>query len=187
MTVHYYDATTSTPHRSESTKSHGDLTATRMYTTERQPDVEREVEEDFELHYRVTDTTGFLDKLLPVEPTIVDKILQRMEKDRLYFSQSQRWAGFPEPGSMFKENSLYRPFNDIVEAIRLAAEKLRSGTASEVGPTMWVDYHSKSPSTQDSQAAQLRPDVLFALKFLADHANLEQIKVRIPFLMSFPC
>lgn len=185
MTVHYYDASSGTPHRSELQKHRGDLTATRMYTTEYQPDVEQAVEQDFSLHYRLTDTGHFLDKLLPVEQAIVDSILQTEEVSRLYNSRSKRWVGFSEPGSKFRENSLYGPFNDIVEAIRLTAEKLRSTTASDVGPTMWADYHSKSPKTQDSQAAQLRPDVLFALKHVADHAKSEEYEVRIRSLCDF--
>src|SRR5260221_3371653 len=178
MTTHYYNASSATPLRSELKKRHGDLTATRMYTTERQSDVQEAVEQDFKLHYRVTDTTQFLDKLVPVERTIVDKILQSTEVKRLYDSQNKRWAGFPEPGTKFKESSIYRPFNRIAEAIRLAAENLRKGTPSEVGPTTWADYHSRSPTTQDSKAAQLRPDVLFALKLVADHAKSSAFQVR---------
>jgi len=121
-----------------------------MYTTELQPDVEQAVEEDFRLHCCVADTTEFLKRLLPVEPATVKKIFQKMKDNKKYDTQSQRWAGFPDPNSQFKENSLYGPFNTIAEAICRAAEKLRTGTAMEAGPTMWADYHSRSPSTQDS-------------------------------------
>jgi hypothetical protein len=109
------------------------------------------------------------------------------DEKKLYDSQSKRWAGFPDPKSKFKENSLYGPFNKVAEAIRKAAEKHRTGTASEVGSTMWADYHSRSPSTQDSQAAQLRPDALFALRFLAEHTRSKEFKVRTSFSLSFPC
>jgi len=183
MTLHYYDTSTGTPHHSKSKKHPGDLTATRMYTTELQPDVEQAVEEDFRLHCCVADTTEFLRRLLPVEPATIQKIFQKMKDDKKYDTQSQRWAGFPDPNPNFKENSLYGPFNAIAEAIRQAAENLRTGTATEAGPTMWADYHSRSPSTQDSQPAQLRPDILFALRFLAEHSS----KVRTALLTSFPC
>jgi hypothetical protein len=162
-------------------KSHGDLTATRMYNKELRADVQEAVEQDFTLHYRVTDTAQFLDKLLPVEQTIVNNILQSMEDQDLYNSQSKRWVQFPDPETKFKENSLYGPFNTIAEAIHLAAQDFKKGTASEVGPTKWADYHSKSPKTHDSQAAQLRPDSLFALKLLADHAESKEFQVRISF------
>jgi hypothetical protein len=136
------------------------------------PDIKQTDEENVRLHYCVTDTYHFLDKLLPVEPDIVDKILQKMTDDRLYDSQSERWARLPDPGPEFEDESLYGPFLDIVEAIRLAAENLRTGTA-KVGPTMWADYHS-----QQTQVARLRPDVLFALKSLADYVQSEESKVR---------
>jgi hypothetical protein len=159
-----------------------------MYTTERQADVQEAVEQDFKLHYRVTDTTQFLDKLLPVEQAIVDEILQSSEVKKLYDSQNKRWVGFPEPGTKFKESSMYGPFNRIAEAIRVAAEKLKKGTLSEVGPTTWADYHSRSPTTQDSNAAQLRPDVLFALRLVADHAKSStfQVRYRSQMILRFP-
>ena len=183
MTIHHFNAssTSTTPHRSELKKSHGDLTATRMYTKECQADVQEAVEQDFTLHYRVTGTTQFLDNLLPVEKTIIDKIFQSPDVQKLYDSQKRRWSNFPEPGTDFKENSIYGPFNRIAEAIRLAAEKLKKGTPSEMGPTTWADYHTRSPKTHDSKAAQLRPDVLFALKLVADHAQSSAFQVRIPF------
>ncbi len=122
MTVHYYNASSGTPQRSELKKSQGDLTATRMYNVEQ--DVHEAVEQDFTLHYRVTDTTQFLNKLLPVEQAIVEKILKLEEIEQLYDSQRKRWIYFPEPESKFTENALYDPFNRITEAIRVAAEKV---------------------------------------------------------------
>lgn len=119
-----------------------------------------------------------IEKLLPVESAVIRKIFKKMKDKKLYVSQSKRWVGFPDPNTEFKENSLYCPFNNIAEEIRLAAEGLRTGTATETGPTMWADYHSRTPRTQDSQAAQLRPDILFALRFLAEHAESEESKVR---------
>jgi hypothetical protein len=157
-----------------------------MRNSERQADVQQAVEEDFRLHYRVTDTTQFLDKLLPVEPDIVNKILQKMKDIKIYDPRSNMWAGFPKLGTEFTENCLYGPFNTVVEAIRLAAEELRTGTA-EVGPTMWADYHSKSPKSHDTQGADIRPDVLFALKLLAERAESKNLKVRIPLSMSPSC
>ena len=55
------------------------------------------MEEDFTLHYRVTETERFLDKLLPVEATTVDTILESMKDQNLYNSQTQRWVAFPDP------------------------------------------------------------------------------------------
>jgi len=169
------------PHRQ--LKSHGEL-STRMKTKELAQDVQDEIEQDFTLHHRVTDTEQFLDKLLPVEKATLDAILQYMKNNNLYNSATQRWAAFPdsirkESGSKKKkpkEKSLYGPFCAIAEAIRKFAEKRRPN--SLMGDTEWVDYHSKSPQSQDRQGAQLRPDALFALRVIA---NQTACQVRVPF------
>lgn len=165
-------------------KSYGELTATRMKTKELAQDVQDAVEQDFTLHCRVTDTEQFLNQLLPVEKTTLDAILQYMKNKNLYDSTTQRWTGFPDPmhherGSK-REKSLYGPFCAIAEAIRGFAEKERP-TALQMGDAKWVDYHSKSPRSQDRQAARLRPDALFALRVIADQTELNESQVRILF------
>ena len=169
-------------------------------------DVQDAVEEDFTHHYRITDTEQFLDKLLPVEKTTLESILRDMKKQELYDSQTQRWKGFPDAPQeseskdcnetkkgkkkndkkqkkkkdedekkKIKEKSLYGPFCAIAEAIRGFSEKQRP-TASQMGDTKWMDYHSKSPRTQDKQAAQLRPDALLALRVFTDQGD-RQVRV----------
>ena len=49
-----------------------------MKTKEFAQDVEDPVEQDFTLHYHVTETEWFLDKLLRVEATTVNAILESM-------------------------------------------------------------------------------------------------------------
>jgi hypothetical protein len=174
-----------TPHRQP--KSHTGLTATRMKTKELAQDVQDEVEEDFTLHYRVADTDQFLKKLLPVERATLDAVLLYMtNEEMLYDATANRWIGFPDPACQesgatkkekkLKEKSLYGPFCAIAEAIRGFSEKTR--TASQMGDTQWVDYHAKSPKTQDRQAALLRPDVLFALRVIAERMALKGYQVR---------
>src|ERR1700691_4639067 len=106
---------------------------------EQAQDVLDAVEEDFTLHYRVVDTNEFLNRLVPVEPSIVEKILQKMKNKGLYSSKTKRWTKFPnpsqqksekkeEPGNKPKlpqEKYLYGPFRDMAEAIREAAEGIR--------------------------------------------------------------
>ena len=183
----YTGDSTLTPHRQS--KSHTGLTATRMKTKELAQDVQDAVEEDFTLHYRVTDTDQFLKKLLPVEQATLDAVLLYMTNDKkLYDATTQRWTGFPdstrqESGATTKENkklkekSLYSPFCATAEAIREFLEKSR--TASQMGDTKWVDYHANSPKTQDRQGAQLRPDALFALRVIAEQTALKECQVRI--------
>ena len=189
MTPAFYRGDTAiSPHR-QRLKSHGDLTASKMKTKELVQDVQDEVEADFTLHYRVTDTKQFLDKLLPVEKSTIDQILQHMKDEQIYDSQTQRWTGFPDPTRQEsrlekkkpKENSLYGPFCAIAEAIRTFAEKQARSSVSGMGTTKWVDYHSKSPRSWDSRAAQLRPDALFALQAIAERTVLKKSQVRIRF------
>jgi len=155
-----------------------------MKTNELSQDVQDAVEQDFTLHYRVADTTQFLDRLLPVKKSTVDAILQQMKKNKLYDSQTQRWNGFPDPtrqGSETKkpkENSLYGPFCAIAEAIREFVEARGRPSGSEMGSSKWVDYHSKSPKSSDSKAAKLRPDALFALRAVAEQTVLMESQVR---------
>ena len=134
----------------------------------------------------------FLNRLLPVEKTKLDAILEHMEAEKLYDSKSRRWQGFSDPTHQEsglkekkkpkgkkgqkgpkeekkpKENSLYGAFCRIAEAIRVFIEEKGLGSISEMGASKWVDYHSQSPKTPDSNAAQLRPDVLFALRAVAE-------------------
>ena len=49
------------------------------------------------LYYCVADTSLFLERLLPVEKSTVDTILQHMTDEQIYDSQTQRWKGFPDP------------------------------------------------------------------------------------------
>ena len=183
----YHGTVPISPHRQES-KSRADLTATKM--KELAKDVQDAVEEDFPLHCRVTDTDAFLTKLLPVENATLDKILQYMKNEkRFYNSQTQRWKGFFDPtqqpsGSKKtpKENSLYGPFCAIAEAIREFLEN-RCSCDPEMGNMKWMDYHSNSPRSQDSQAAQLRPDILLAFQAIAGQTELKETRVGVLFFI----
>ena len=169
-------------------KSHGELTTTQMKTREFAQDVQNPVEQDFTYHYRVAETEAFLDRLLPVPKTTLDRILQHLKKTNLYDSEAKRWKGFPDHGrrgngwkkkekkKKSKENSMYGPIREIAEAIREFAEE--QGSSSEMGATKWVDYHSKSPLSENTQAAQLRPDALFAFTAIAHQTVLGESEVR---------
>ena len=163
-------------------KGRGSLTATKMKTVERAADVERAVEDDFDLHFRVTDAEKFLNSLLPVDEGIVDEILKKMKVKGIYNIKTERWHGFPTQKAGATEKTLYAPFNKVANEIRVAAEEIRekSQISTEIGPTEWLDYHTKSPKSQDSQGAKLRPDGLLALQALAKYAE-----VRVPSLIEF--
>lgn len=114
-----------------------------------------------------------------------------MKDKELYNSQTQRWADFPDTTKekskskekkskekKLHEKSLYGPFTKIAEAIRKVAETKTGSSTSKMGSTNWVDYHSKSPWSQDRRAAQLRPDALFAFRSVANHSALNESQVR---------
>ena len=63
-----------------------------MKTNELSQDVQDAVEQNFTPHYRVADTSLFLERLLPVEKSTVDTILQHMTDEQIYDSQTQRWT-----------------------------------------------------------------------------------------------
>ena len=188
-TAFYRGSTTISPHRQE-LKRHGELTATMMKSKESAQDVQDAVEQDFTLHYRVSDTKQFLDRLLPVEETTVNAILQSTKVQKLYNPQTQRWRGFPDPTAQkseskekkkkAKENSLYEPFTTIAETIRTVAETQAGSSISKMGSTKWVDYHSQSPKSQNRRAAQLRPDNLFAFHTVANSIPSNESEVKIP-------
>ena len=137
-----------------------------MKTKELARDVQDAVEQDFTLHYRVTDTERFLDKLLPVEATTVNTILQSMKDQNLYDSQTRRWMGFPdltcrESESKKKkpqEKSLYDPFSAVAEAIRKVAETQRGSSVSKMGATKWVGYHSGQGERQEEEQKKGKED-----------------------------
>ena len=117
------------------------------------------------------------------------RLSTRFYSQNLYDSQTRRWMGFPdltcrESESEKKkpqEKSLYDPFSAIAEAIQKVAETQRGSSVSKMGATKWVGYHSKSPKSQDTRAAQLRPDALFALQTVADHTASNEPQVEILF------
>ncbi len=51
----------------------------------------------------------------------------------------------------------------------MAAQQMKKDDSSgdEMGSTIWMDYHSKSPESPYSHVAQLQSDVLYALEIVA--------------------
>ena len=75
---------------------------------------------------------------------------------------------------------MYGPFCAIAEAIRGFIEK-QCLSVRDMGSTKWMDYHSNSPLSQNTQAAKLRPDALFALQAIAHQTLLKESQVRALF------
>ena len=187
MALLYSGASGNSPHR-QLLQSHGPLST--MTNKEHAGDVKAAVEEDQRLHRRVSETEQFLARLLHVEGDTVNAILQSMKAQHLYNDQSRRWTGFPDPRvpktktkdekeKKPQERSLYAPFTTIAEAIRKVAETFAGPSRAKMGRANLVDYHSKSPKSQDSQATQLRPDNPFAFQIDAVPIQSNESQVRI--------
>ena len=142
--------------------------------------------QDFTYHYHVTDTKTFWTGYFPFKKTTLDRIPRNMKNVNLYDLETKRWRGFSDPGrrgnglkkkekkKKSKENSMYGPLCEIAEAIRQFAEEQRS--SFEMGATKWMDYHSKSPLSENTQAAQSR-----AFTAIAHQTVLEECQVRVLF------
>ena len=84
-----------------------------MKTVERAADVEQAVENDFDLHFRVTDAEKFLNNLLPVDESIVDEILKKMKVKGVYNIKTERGHGFPTQKAGATERIFYALFNQV--------------------------------------------------------------------------
>ncbi|KAF8963675.1 hypothetical protein BDZ97DRAFT_988602 [Flammula alnicola] len=127
-------------------------------------DVKEAVERDFQMHCRVAETDALMAKLLPVPDSVITKVLKKMEVNCCYVAG--KWKAFPSPNAAQKEEEVYKAFISVANAIREAAEEVmkEEGSSHErLGANEWVDYHSRTPISQDTDGAPIRPDALLAL------------------------
>jgi hypothetical protein len=135
-------------------------------------DIDDAVNKDLRNHFFVCDTTEFLDCVLPVPQTCVEKVFKKLCKDSVY--KDGRWAHMPVSDSVAEEKH-YKPFIDIANAISEAV-KASLGLASEGRVNgVWVDRHSKSPKSPDEDAADTRPDCLH----VTSNDIIEQLDIAI--------
>ncbi|KAF9031218.1 hypothetical protein BDZ89DRAFT_1037587 [Hymenopellis radicata] len=132
-----------------------------------------DIQADFPLQCRVTDTEQFLKSIFPVQEIHIEAI---WEKLKLTHYTHSRWKAFPK--TVAKED-LHGAFVSIGNAIHNAAEVLSShyhevDNARLGGSTKWVDHYSKSPNL-NKDLARIRPDCFLAHSLLHDRAhNLAQ-------------
>jgi hypothetical protein len=120
-------------------------------------DIDDAVNKDLRNHFFVCDTAEFLDSVLPVPQTWVEKVFKKLCKDSIY--EGGRWACMPVSDSVAEENH-YKPFIDIAKAISDAVKAISGLTSEGRVNGIWVDRHSKSPKSPDEDAAETRPDCL---------------------------
>ncbi|GLB35546.1 hypothetical protein LshimejAT787_0211110 [Lyophyllum shimeji] len=117
---------------------------------------------------------------------VIQKVPDTMV-DKGYYA-NKRWEGFPVPGKVMDkaegkaagrrrplEKELYGAFVNIANAIHEAAKEAtkaeHQSASHSIGATKWVDYHSRSPESQDVDAAEIRPDCLNVMIPVQKHAE----------------
>lgn len=143
-----------------------DTVLSRTARKETKKDVEEAVEHDFGRHCRIAKTKDFLENLLPVDENLIKGTLSKMQDTGDY--ADGRWSCFPTPESHQKEVAVGAAWTEISNKIHKAVEEQVGLTEDNMylGATEWVDSHSTTPTTEDKDAAPIRPDSVSASLFL---------------------
>jgi hypothetical protein len=112
------------------------------------------VENELRGHCHTADTGSFLNSILPLPDETIENVFQQLAKNGTYAEGS--WTNLPKNET--KEDGLYGPFVEVVNAINKACGDATSGVKN-----YWVDRHSASPRSRDKDAAAIRPDVVSVL------------------------
>jgi len=105
-------------------------------------------------HCHTADTGTFLNSILPLKNETVEKVYQQLVENGTYANHS--WTNLPKDET--KENGLYGPFVNVVNAINKACGDATGGVRN-----YWVDRHATSPRSRDKDAAAIRPDIVSIL------------------------
>ncbi|EIW57776.1 uncharacterized protein TRAVEDRAFT_48806 [Trametes versicolor FP-101664 SS1] len=115
---------------------------------------------------RIVPTKDFLDKILPIHHSVLDKIYTNVTKlEPGLYGEERRWRGFPPSGEAFEEDQLYPPFVEAANKIADAARNVHKDEDDQVREAVWVDYHSSTPQPLDPDDGVecVRPDCALAL------------------------
>ncbi|KAG6908725.1 hypothetical protein DXG01_003570 [Tephrocybe rancida] len=96
------------------------------------------------------DTDAFLNKIFPSNTPSGD-IFKKLQKNNSY--AGQRWTGFPDNPVAGQEKLLYEPFAAACNAITRAIDRKQVRTK-----IVYVDRHSTTPHSPNSDMAASRPD-----------------------------
>lgn len=118
---------------------------------------------------RIVSTNDFLDKILPIDSAVVDRIYADvMDVKQKLYNQGGRWNDFPPGGKKkFTEVELYSPFVAIANKIAAHARKQHGESDDQVLAATWVDYHSRAPQSLEPDAVKIRPDCVLAIGGMA--------------------
>lgn len=113
---------------------------------------------------RVVPAQDFLDKILPIHPSVLDKIYTNLTTlDPELYGEERRWTGFPPSGQAFEEDQLYPPFVKAANKIADAARNVHENEDVQVREAVWVDYRSSTPPSLDPDDEYIRPDCALAM------------------------
>ncbi|RDB18915.1 hypothetical protein Hypma_014319 [Hypsizygus marmoreus] len=115
------------------------------------------VKHDAQGNCHVAETEEFLDKLFPVEPSIVNDVYSELLKSGAYDQDNEVWKDMPK--SSKKESEYYAPFVTAAEAIR----KAHSAIEEVPYRNIWVARPNQAPKLKDPAAVLIRPDVMSIL------------------------
>lgn len=133
-------------------------TTTTMFRTKTlASDIRAAVNKDLHNHSLSCKIAEFLEKILPVSESYVERILQQLTRKSWY--TKGRWAKMPTSNKA-KEDEFYEPFIEIATAISDEATTAKMGGDGRV-KGVWVDRHSKTPESTDEDAADIRPDCFY--------------------------
>ncbi|EAU82093.2 other/FunK1 protein kinase [Coprinopsis cinerea okayama7 len=129
---------------------------TTSFAPTKAQDVRDAVESDVRHNIRVCERQAFVDRLFPMKPDVVQKIIQDLE-DTGWYSPTSGWKGLPqEPGGA--EGEYYHPYTQILDAIDSAALSHGERDIDHV-PGKWLDRHDITPKCNVKNTSKLRPDL----------------------------
>ncbi|KAH9939168.1 hypothetical protein B0H21DRAFT_825261 [Amylocystis lapponica] len=126
------------------------------------------VQHELKYNSHVAATDAFLDKLLDVKETTVDRIYGKLVESGNYNPNKALWRDFPQ--SKATEQALYEPFTAAANAVNEACTAL--GLPVEI-QTSWLDRHNTAPKSRDTDAPAIRPDIVSVLGATKDLKELD--------------
>ena len=151
-------------------KASGSLASTHIPT--KAVDVNQMVLDELQYNTGIADTDAFINALLDVDKKIVSDIYDKLVEAKKYDTVNERWAGFPLE-SEGTESALYHPFVIAANAINEACAVVSPPLATRIHSS-WLDRHSISPSSRDSDAPAIRPDVISVIGARTDMEVMDE-------------
>ncbi|CDO70324.1 hypothetical protein BN946_scf184843.g13 [Trametes cinnabarina] len=118
-------------------------------------------------HVRFASTRDFLDNILPVEQSTLDRIYRAVREPEAELYVNGRWSGFPDPAN-YEEANLHKPFVKIANEIAKIAGEEVPQTEDRVREASWKDYHSDPPRFLEPAVERIRPECTLSMAMAGD-------------------